>query len=133
MKGPKKKAWDWFSKYIRLRDCIETTGTSDRGKCITCGNEFEFKQLQAGHCIPGRGNSILLDDTLVAAQCVICNIWKKGQHGIFALRMIDKYGREYYEAAIRRSKQPKTMKAFEWEAEALKWKEKFLGLQSLGM
>lgn len=133
MKGPKKRAWDNFSRYIRLRDCIEGTGTSEYGICITCSARLPFKELQCGHAIPGRGNSILLDDTICAAQCMRCNIWLHGQHGIFALKIIDKYGREYYETAIRRSKQPKTMKKFEWEAEALKWEEKFEGLQSLSL
>ena len=120
----KKKAWVEFSRYIRLRDCLETVGTHDHGKCITCGETFEFKKLQCGHAIPGRGNSILLDDTLTAAQCVRCNIWLNGQHGVFALRIIDKYGRKYYEQALIRAKQPKPMKPFEWEAEYHKWKEK---------
>jgi hypothetical protein len=132
-KGPKKKAWHWFSLYTRLRDCIETTGTSTYGICITCGARLTLKELQCGHAIPGRGNSILLDDTLCAAQCVRCNIFQNGQHGIFALKIIDKYGREYYEEAIRRSKQGKKMVAYEWQEKADYFKEKYEGLLSLGL
>jgi len=127
----KKKAWDAFSLYVRLRDCLETTGTQDYGRCITCGARHHLKELQAGHCIPGRGNSILLDETLVAAQCYACNCCRHGEHGRFALKMIDKWGREYYEEALRRAKQPKSMKQFEWQAEYEKWTKKYKGLKTL--
>jgi hypothetical protein len=127
----KKKAWDAFSLYVRLRDCLETTGTQDYGLCITCGTKHHFKDLQAGHCIPGRGNSILLDDTLVAAQCRRCNVFQNGQHGIFALRMIDKWGRKYYEEALMRAKQPKPMKQWEWQEQYEFWTKKYEGLKTL--
>lgn len=75
----KKKAWDAFSRMIRLRDCFATTGSDIVGKCITCGKNWGFKQLQAGHAIAGRGNGVLFDDELVNAQCRPCNEFKNGR------------------------------------------------------
>lgn len=69
-KTPKKKAWDAFSRYIRTRDCLKSTGDRNRGACVTCGRVFDFKKLQAGHFIPGRVNSILFDEQCVHAQCL---------------------------------------------------------------
>lgn len=66
----KDKAWKQFSKYIRYRDCLSETQTMEMGKCYTCGKELPFKGLQAGHCISGRGNFILLDEDWVKAQCL---------------------------------------------------------------
>lgn len=66
----KEKCWESFSRYIRTRDCIRFSGTPDEGKCITCNRQYEFKKLQAGHFIQGRGNSVLFDDRLVYSQCL---------------------------------------------------------------
>lgn len=30
------RAWTWFSKFVRLRDCIWTTGTKEVFKCCSC-------------------------------------------------------------------------------------------------
>lgn len=130
-KGPKGTAWKYFSLYIRLRDCVETTGHREWGKCITCGKTFNFKELQCGHAIGGRGNSILLDEDLCSAQCYACNICRNGEHGRFALKLIDKYDREWYEEALIRSKQPKPMKKSDWEEQAVFWKKKYEGLLSV--
>ena len=73
----KKKAWEWFSKYIRLRDALLTTGTKDRARCITCNKEypaFGVGCLQAGHFIPGRANAVLYNEDACYAQCYNCNI-----------------------------------------------------------
>ena len=90
----KKKAWNLFSKYIRLRDCLETTGTPDYGICCTCGIKYHFKELQAGHFIPGRHNSILFDERNVHAQCVGCNRFKQGNTVKYFRFMQNKYGEE---------------------------------------
>jgi len=62
-----------FSQYIRLRDCIKTTGTIWKGVCRTCGRTYRFEKLQAGHFIPGRTRAILFDERCVHIQCYRCN------------------------------------------------------------
>lgn len=69
----KRRAWKEFSRFVRLRDCLATTGTTTHGVCCTCGSRFEFAQLHAGHWISGRTNSLLFDERNCHAQCAICN------------------------------------------------------------
>ena len=77
----KKKAWDAFSKYIRLRDALGTTGDKAFAVCCTCGKispAFGKGCMQAGHFIPGRKNAILFEEKGVHAQCYNCNVNLKG-------------------------------------------------------
>ena len=120
----KDKAWDQFSRYIRMRDCLETTGTITEGRCVTCGRLYSYKKLQAGHCVPGRGNAILLHEQAVHAQCRGCNVFQGGRHSDYALIIIDRYGRDVLETLQRLSKTAKNMKAWEWEIEFYKYKDK---------
>ena len=53
----KKDAWAVFSPYIRLRDCLITTDSPDYGECISCGNTFEYRKLDAGHFVPKHSNN----------------------------------------------------------------------------
>lgn len=92
-----KTAWRWFSLFIRARDCLEQTGSLDGGCCVTCGMYYPFKQLQAGHCIDGRHDSILFDEQLVNIQCSHCNksVGYGGLGGNYAkyhIWYIQKYG-----------------------------------------
>ena len=66
----KKQSWQEFSKWIRLRDCVKTTGDTESGVCITCGKLIPFKQSQAGHFIAGRVNAVLFDEDIVHLQCL---------------------------------------------------------------
>jgi len=70
------KEWLWdtrFSPYIRLRDCLRTTGSPDCGQCVTCHKVYPRNRLQAGHFVPGRTDAILFDEDCVHAQCYRCN------------------------------------------------------------
>jgi len=87
----KKDAWNAFSIYIRTRDTEERWPDGRVGKCCTCGKEYEFKKLQAGHFIPGRSGSVLLDERIVHAQCYHCNVGLKGNP-----REYDKFMRAKY-------------------------------------
>ena len=82
----KKKAWVLFSQWIRYHN--SKNGLS---KCVTCGVWKPWKELQAGHFIPGRHNSILFDERGVHPQCYHCNVGLKGNP-----RAYDKYMRETY-------------------------------------
>jgi hypothetical protein len=101
-----QKAWIQFSRYIRLRDCIATTGTTTHGKCCTCGEYRHFKGLQAGHFVSGRRNAQLFDEIGVNAQCKRCN-YDGGRPAAYHAFMLEKHG----EAAIA-------------ECMALRWKYK---------
>lgn len=94
----KDNAWKSFSAYIRTRDCIRFTGNPEQGKCITCNRSYPFKQLQAGHFIQGRSNSVLFDDRLVYSQCFSCNgnppFGKGGNYVEYFVFMEKEWGRE---------------------------------------
>lgn len=85
-----KWLWPVFSKYIRTRDCIKTSGSPLHGRCCTCGKLYPFKKLQAGHFIPGRTDAALFDEEQVNAQCYRCNIKLQGMWHKYYMFMLDK-------------------------------------------
>jgi hypothetical protein len=96
----KTRAWKAFSRYIRQRD--EAKG------CVTCHKMYPWKELEAGHAIQGRGNSILFDEELVNGQCVRCNRFMGGMYPQYSLVMIKRHGVEWWEQKLILKTQPKT-------------------------
>lgn len=68
-----RRAWGWFSKYIRLRDCIATTNTKVCFKCISCKKIVTFNGNDAGHFITIACKATKFDERNVHAQCATCN------------------------------------------------------------
>ena len=91
----KRKVWKVFSAYIRLRDCLRTTGLPDYGKCITCSKTVPRKLLQAGHFISGRHNANLYSEKGTHAQCYNCNINLRGSTLEYRRQIIQMYGKDY--------------------------------------
>ena len=89
----KKDVWVVFSRYIRMRDCLLTTGCTSWGLCITCSKRYHFKLLQAGHFISGRHNSNLFSEKGTHAQCYNCNLNLKGNTLIYRRKIIELYGK----------------------------------------
>jgi hypothetical protein len=128
---PKKKAWEWFSKYIRLRDALNTTGTKDSCRCITCGRiypSFGVGCIQAGHFISGRNNSVLIDEKFVFGQCYHCNVGLKGNWVPYRRKMIELYGEEEVKKVEDRQGKTLPMKAYQWEELAELYKQKYQDL-----
>jgi hypothetical protein len=93
----KKKAWDFCSKYIRLK-------YSDKNgfvKCYTCSTIKFYKEMQAGHGFGGRGNSILFDERIVRPQCAPCNVWKYGNYDVFKIKLEKEYGFKFMEQMLK--------------------------------
>jgi len=90
----KRKAWDLFSIYIRLRDCLRTTGSKFFGECITCDETLPFTELDAGHFIQGRHNANLFSERGVHAQCRSCNRFKGGKQLEYRRQIVKLYGWE---------------------------------------
>ena len=59
------------------------------------GIVYDFANLQAGHFIPGREDSILFDPACVHAQCYRCNVKRSGEWVKYFRFMEKKYGREF--------------------------------------
>lgn len=96
----KTKCWDLFSRVIRYRDCLATTGNPAWGRCYTCGKLYSFNQLQAGHFVQGRGNTYLFDRRGVHAQCYRCNCPLKGNWPVYLTNMKRDYGEEVTQELI---------------------------------
>ena len=92
--GPKSTAWDRFSQWVRVRDCLKTTGLPFVGVCITCVRRYHISYLQAGHCFAGRKNGHLFHKEFVNAQCTRCNEMFHGQSTKYRKVMDEKYGKD---------------------------------------
>ena len=93
----KGKTWEQFSRYVRVRDALRTTGTIEKGICCSCGKiypAFGKGCYQAGHFIPGRGASVLFEETCVHGQCYNCNDRLKGNWPGYYEFMLKKYGQD---------------------------------------
>ena len=109
----KKKLDSVFSKYIRARDCIRTTGSLEYGVCCTCGETKEYSKLQCGHFASRRYNSTRFDETNTAAQCIICNMYDQGRQYEFGKYIDARYGQGYAELIMEKSRNLKQFKVFE--------------------
>ena len=98
--------WKAFSRWIRLRDCLLTTGTIEHGRCVTCGKVLPFEKLQAGHFIPGRSAGILFEEQGVHAQCYGCNVPGRGRLPQYQLFMLKTYGQEVIDDLFDKSRRP---------------------------
>lgn len=85
-----KVVWPIFSKFIRLK-YADWRGYCT---CVTCGKVQSWKEMQAGHFIPGRMNSILFEERGVHPQCYLCNGPLKGNPRKYEAFMKEKYGQE---------------------------------------
>ena len=103
----KRKAWKAFSEYIRLRDCLQTMGLPDYGKCITCSKIIPRKLLQAGHFISGRHNANLFSEKGCHAQCYNCNINLRGNTLEYRRKIIEIYGEGYDEVLEKEAREIK--------------------------
>lgn len=96
-KPPRKKCWEWFSKYYRLK-------MSDKYgylTCYTCDKKDEWKYIQVGHLLDGRCNAVLLNEDCVRPQCVGCNMFKAGNKEVYIPKFIDEMGRDFYDELLR--------------------------------
>lgn len=107
MQTPKKKAWYWCSRYIRLRDALsyckkmgidisQFSRVEDLPvKCCTCGVVKSWIRMDAGHFISrgmGGGSGVYFDERNIHAQSKDCNAWKQGSPEEYRKFIIEKYG-----------------------------------------
>ena len=100
MKGIKRIAWDWCSKYIRLRDALEYkdldfSPVGEYARCCTCGRIELRKKMDAGHFISrgmGSSSGVMWDERNIHAQCKLCNAFKQGSPHEYEQFMLERYG-----------------------------------------
>lgn len=124
----KQAAWDAFSLYIRTRDCLRFRNSLTDGMCVTCKRDYPLKQLQAGHFIQGRGNSVLFDERIVYSQCFSCNgnppFGKGGNYVEYFVFMEEEWGREKIEEFRALKHEPKIYKIHDFIAIEQEFKDK---------
>lgn len=115
-KGLKRKAWDWMSKYVRLRDSINycrrvgMSLDSGVGQCCTCGKIVVIKMADAGHFISkgmGGGSGVYFDERNVNLQCRSCNRFQQGNAQAYNDFMLKKYGQKVIDELRRLDKIPR--------------------------
>ena len=92
----KKRVWLLFSRYVRLRDCLKTTGSPDYGECISCGNTKSYHDLDAGHFVSKHANNYF-SQLGVHAQCRHCNRFLHGNQLGYRRGLVELYGEEMVE------------------------------------
>lgn len=97
----KQKAWSTFSLWVRL----SAADYDGYVRCITCGVKKHYKEMQAGHFIPGRLNAVLFSEEGVHPQCYGCNIGKGGNWPSYYEWMKGMYGLEIIDQLIFQSRQ----------------------------
>ena len=100
----KKKAWVVFSKWIKKRD---------NHTCFTCDKRVVGMGMHAGHFVSRTHNATLFDEINTNAQCAACNLWKYGNPGEYARRLIEKYGQRKFKALLERGRGIKQFKEAE--------------------
>ena len=90
-----------FSQYIRLKESDEYGYCI----CVTSGQKMFWKEAQCGHFISRGKYPTRWDETNCHPQSVYSNIFLKGDYINYTIYMIDRYGREYVDELIDRSKQ----------------------------
>lgn len=82
------RLWDVFSLYTRLRF------SDDRGavSCVTCGKEFYFRKIQAGHYRSRKCKYVKFSEFNVHPQCAGCNKYLKGNPIKYRKFLLKTYG-----------------------------------------
>ena len=131
----KKQAWKLLSELVRRSNSKE----GGYATCYTCGAMKHWTELHAGHGIGGRTGSVLLDEDLIKPQCPGCNIFRGGQYGIFATKLIREkaelaasrgattgvalgIGMDWWEAKLSASRQVRKWNRSELEAKIEEYK-----------
>ena len=97
----KKEADRKMSLLVRARD----------GGCVTCGSK---ENLQNGHYVPRNWMALRYDERNNNCQCLVCNVFKKGNMDEYARFLIRKYGTGILEE-LNKLKKPTQFKRKDFE------------------
>ena len=120
----KGKCWKAFSEFIRIKDCLETTGTVLAGICITCERKYVVRYLQAGHCFAGRTNAKLLMTKFVFGQCGYCNCTMHGERKKYEKKMRARYGDKFVDRAIYHMNKNIADRNIDWVGRTARYKRR---------
>lgn len=113
LKTLKNKLWRLVSVYIRTKDA----GPTGYVRCYTCDQKKHWKQMDAGHAIPGRHNAVLFDLEIIRPQCKYCNGPKSGMQYEFGRRLNRENGEGWFEQKLAESR--KVVKLYPSDVETM--------------
>lgn len=87
-----------FSDFIRQRDDYT---------CFTCGKKGDKTNIQNGHYVSRSSNSLRFSEVNCNAQCVGCNIFRRGAMDMYAIKLIQKHGARILEVLAAAKKKEK--------------------------
>lgn len=126
-KSEKKKSLKYLKKELdRVYSLyIRWTGAKEgRNKCFTCSTELPVKELQDGHYESRRYLALRYFDGNNHPQCFQCNIRLKGNYTVYALKMIEKYGKEHLDFLAIKKHNTVKWTAFEYQLLIDEYQEK---------
>jgi len=102
--------WYWFARFVRLRDYILW------GRCISCGEQKGYEDLQAGHYAPAGdcGMSLIFNPRNVNGECGGCNAFDEGHLFGYADGLDARYGQGTAQELKERYKQRHQSQDFHW-------------------
>ena len=78
-----------FSIKVRGSNVIGT-----KRRCHTCGGIFPAKKLQCGHYLSRYYKAARWDEDNARPQCLMCNMWKRGDPVVFRAKLLEEIGEQ---------------------------------------
>lgn len=89
----RKTADTVFSEYIRLKYSANNLICW----CVTCNTPYYWHgtgQMHCGHYMSRRFIQTRYNEDNCRPQCIVCNSFKEGLHGIFRVKLVEEIGEE---------------------------------------
>lgn len=118
----KKLADKYFSEYIRKRDNYV---------CFTCGKKGDKTNIQNGHYVSRSFNALRFSERNCHAQCVGCNIFKRGAMDEYAISLVKKHGPEILQELAEEKRKVKQFTVRELEGMIEDFKQKLSTLHDI--
>jgi len=100
----KKETQVIFNNYIRNRDTL----MGQTFRCISCGEIFPVKEMNAGHYAPVKFYDWLrFYEDNCHSQCRRCNLYKRGNLIFYTWNLIKKIGSKRYNCLLLKMKNRK--------------------------
>lgn len=74
-------------------------------KCYTCDRKYPIKKMQCGHYISRFYKYTRWEFDNLRPQCMMCNLWKRGDIPTFRARLVSEIGEDKVKAMEKISKQ----------------------------
>jgi hypothetical protein len=91
----KEKLQAVINKWVRISYADE----NGMVQCYTCKSVRHWKELDAGHAVPGHKNHCRYDLRIIRPQCDSCNRHKSGNLSVFIPKLIKEIGMKAWDDA----------------------------------